>query len=371
VRIALNVCLGYSVTATEGQTVNDSVNATAKPIANAEGSSSPTNDRMAINSRHLYLNVGLTGILIGVVIFGSLYLTPATPGQPRQSIGIILIVASLPNAVLLLLSLIERLLPPAGPRKSLRSWVLHFQMSLFVNFMFVPAGIVTVIISSALSRYFGFNLGLVDLRFAEGRGLLALLGAVWVSAAVGDFFFYWFHRTLHKTSFLWQHHKLHHMDRELEAMTSNRQNWIEAFLQMVFMAIPMAILFKTDAVDGWQLGALGVAMATILSTLLTLGHMNVRFQVGWASLFFCSPQVHRIHHSRLPQHRDKNFAFVLPLWDVLFGTYCAPARDEFPPCGVDGEKEIQSFWESQIFTQREWWRMFQGWRRRGRDSALA
>jgi sterol desaturase/sphingolipid hydroxylase (fatty acid hydroxylase superfamily) len=61
-------------------------------------------------------------------------------------------------------------------------------------------------------------------------------------------------------------------------------------------------------------------------------------------------------------------AFV-PLWDVLFGTYYAPKWNEFPPTGVDGEREIQSFWEAHIFTFREWWKMFRAWRLR-RKAAL-
>ncbi len=90
---------------------------------------------------------------------------------------------------------------------------------------------------------------------------------------------------------------------------------------------------------------------------MILGHMNVRLQVGKASLFFCSPQVHRIHHSRLPHHFDKNFAFVFPMWDVLFGTYYAPAKDEFPPTGVPGERDVDSFWDAETFTLRAWWKL--------------
>src|SRR5215469_2290975 len=352
------------------------MNAEAQPMGHTDRSSGSTADRTARNSRHLLLEVGFAVFLIAALALGALYLVPATPGQSRQSSGISVLAALLPTAPPIFLSLIERLLPAAGPRKSLRTWLLHLQINLFVGLMFIPAGILAVVISSALSRHLGFSLGLLDLRvIAEGRGpgtgLLVLFGAVWVSGIVEDFFFYWFHRATHKSSFLWQHHKMHHMDRELEAMTLSRQNWMEAFLEMVFMAIPLALLFKTDALDAQEVGVLGSIIAGVYYTLLTLGHMNVRFQVGWASLFFCSPQVHRIHHSRLPQHRDKNFAFVLPLWDVLFGTYYAPARDEFPPCGVAGETEIESFWESQVFTQREWWKMFRAWRRRRSESAPA
>jgi hypothetical protein len=90
----------------------------------------------------------------------------------------------------------------------------------------------------------------------------------------------------------------------------------------------------------------------------------MRIQFGRASVLLVSTQTHRIHHSILPQHRDKNFANWFPIWDILFGTYYHPARDEFPPTGVEEEREITSLWESQVLTVREWWNMFCTWRRR-------
>jgi sterol desaturase/sphingolipid hydroxylase (fatty acid hydroxylase superfamily) len=263
----------------------------------------------------------------------------------------------LPFGTLILLSLVERLFPPAGPRKSLKQWFLHLQINIFWSLAAGLLFVLAIMAASALAHFAGFQPGFIDLRFAEGKGLPVVLAAVWVSAIVGDFFFYWYHRTLHKVHLLWQIHKMHHMDQELDALTVFRDNWLDTVGSAIFTALPMALLFKLDILDPWQLGLLGGASATALSTLLTLGHMNVRLQVGRASLLFCSPQVHRIHHSCLPQHFDKNFSVVFPLWDVLFGTYYSPVRNEFPPTGVPNEKEIQSFWEAQTFTLREWWKM--------------
>jgi len=179
---------------------------------------------------------------------------------------------------------------------------------------------------------------------------------------IGDFFFYWYHRTMHRSEVLWQHHKMHHMDRELDALTASRENWIGNSIVTVLMTVPVAVLFKLDEFDLWKIGLFAAVLMTTIQTVLQLGHMNVRLQAGKASVIWCTPQVHRIHHSCLPQHRDKNFAFVFPLWDVIFGTYYPPKRDEFPPTGVEGEREIGSFWESQIFALREWWKMFCTWR---------
>lgn len=47
-----------------------------------------------------------------------------------------------------------------------------------------------------------------------------------------------------------------------------------------------------------------------------------------------SPAFHRWHHAADEAGRDKNFAGLFPVWDLLFGTYYLP---EHPPkaCGVD------------------------------------
>jgi sterol desaturase/sphingolipid hydroxylase (fatty acid hydroxylase superfamily) len=142
------------------------------------------------------------------------------------------------------------------------------------------------------------------------------------------------------------------MDPELDATTWSRTNWIDAFFSSALIILPFTIVFRVDSLDPWELGTVGLII-TGVKFLLTAGHANVRVQVGWASIFWCTPQVHRIHHSRLPEHHDKNFAFTFPLWDVMFGTYHPPKRDEFPPTGVHGEAEIASFWEAQTFGPRE------------------
>ena len=308
--------------------------------------------------------VAFTLLLIAALVYQALKLVPAISNQPAAPPGAVLMTTLLPVGTLILLSLIERRLTPAGPRKSLKQWFVHLQINIFwsyaAGFLFAFAAMG----AAALARHWGFNPGLFDLRFAQGRGMLALFAAVWVSAIVGDFFFYWYHRTLHKFHILWQIHKMHHMDENLDVLTIFRDNWLDTVGSSIFSALPLALLFKLDNLDPGEIGLLAGIGATALSTLLTLGHMNVRLQLGKASLFFCSPQLHRIHHSRLPQHYDKNFAVVLPLWDFLFGTYYHPARDEFPPTGVPGETDFQSFWEAQIFTLREWWKMFRTWNER-------
>lgn len=82
-------------------------------------------------------------MLVGLLMYAALYLAPAISGKPNQRpLGAVLVPTLLPLGTLMLLSLIERLLPPAGPRKSLWS---YFSLTGSVS-------------SSRL----------IDLRFAEG-----------------------------------------------------------------------------------------------------------------------------------------------------------------------------------------------------------
>jgi sterol desaturase/sphingolipid hydroxylase (fatty acid hydroxylase superfamily) len=75
-----------------------------------------------------------------------------------------------------------------------------------------------------------------------------------------------------------------------------------------------------------------------------------------------SPQLHRIHHSRLLEHRDKNFAAYFPVWDLVFGTYFHPKWDEYPATGVHDEKDVERLADALVLPFREWSRMFHNWR---------
>jgi sterol desaturase/sphingolipid hydroxylase (fatty acid hydroxylase superfamily) len=303
--------------------------------------------------RRLALDLMFTAALFALLIFGLRVILPAIFGAGLPIVPA-LVAAVVPIVLTLLGSLLEWLLPTAGPRKSLEKWLLHLQITIFWFFAFTIVSIATLTSAGFVAASLGLKLGMIELKLGDGAGWAMLVAYAWLAAIVGDFFYYWYHRLMHKSFFFWQLHKLHHMDRELDATTWQRSNWIDTFASSILILLPFAIVFKLDSLNEWEVGLAGGTMIATLKFFLMSGHVNVRIQAGKASKFWCTPQVHRIHHSYLPEHQDKNFAFVFPMWDVIFGTYYQPKRDEFPPTGVLGEKEIQSFWEAQIFTLREW-----------------
>jgi sterol desaturase/sphingolipid hydroxylase (fatty acid hydroxylase superfamily) len=63
------------------------------------------------------------------------------------------------------------------------------------------------------------------------------------------------------------------------------------------------------------------------------------------SWLLLTPQMHRIHHSRESRHLDRNFAFIFPLWDVLFGTYYHPGPFEYPATGLASGDRVRTPWQ--------------------------
>ncbi|MFI4904937.1 MAG: sterol desaturase family protein, partial [Burkholderiales bacterium] len=89
-------------------------------------------------------------------------------------------------------------------------------------------------------------------------------------------------------------------------------------------------------------------------------HANVRLPLGGLTRVVVGPQAHRIHHSLEDAHADRNFAAVFPLWDILFGTFCAPRAGEYPRTGLHSGERVTSFWQANLLP-------FAGWRRMWRE----
>jgi len=153
---------------------------------------------------------------------------------------------------------------------------------------------------------------------------------------------YWMHRAQHKVPFLWAMHRLHHSEEAYAARTTTRHFWLEAIIKSaicypllaVFFAVPLPILF---------------AAGLIYTVNHVAAHMNVRLSLGRFSLWIQNPQYHRIHHSTEPKHYDKNFADLLPLLDVIFGTAHRPADGEFPSTGLVPSAKPATLFESFVW----------------------
>jgi sterol desaturase/sphingolipid hydroxylase (fatty acid hydroxylase superfamily) len=145
-------------------------------------------------------------------------------------------------------------------------------------------------------------------RFDLGRGVLG-----WTAALVGwDFLYYWNHRFMHESRYMWAIHVVHH--------SSERYNLSVAVRQ------PVADLFGTFVPYG-LLSWLGVAPDMVeTSRALNLIyqywiHTEAIGDLGAAEAVLNTPALHRVHHGTALKSIDRNHGGVLITWDRLFGTH--------------------------------------------------
>ena len=245
---------------------------------------------------------------------------------------------------------------PVERNQARRDKWLSFALSI-AYYVLMPFAIFlpTRYVSEPIIQHFGQPLLSANLDALVGTGIagqtVRQLLLPFIPMLILDFFYYWMHRAQHTFAPLWAQHKLHHTEYALCALTAARHHWLESVTHIFFVTIPVTILFRVTAGEG-----------ALLSILLTYWgffiHSNIKIPMGPLTRLLAGPQVHRIHHSALPEHFNRNYASFFPIWDVLFGTYCHPKVGEWPPTGMmDGER-VETVW-------RGIWLPFEGlWRNR-------
>ena len=142
----------------------------------------------------------------------------------------------------------------------------------------------------------------------------------WLHAIVGivalDFFAYVAHVLLHKTPLAWRFHRVHHSDQAVDVTTAFRQHPGETVWRVVWQ-LPAIMLF------GLPMGVVAVYLA-ISAANAQLEHANLRLPESpdrLLRLLFVTPNMHKLHHSRLQPETDSNYANIFSVWDRAFGTY--------------------------------------------------
>ena len=160
--------------------------------------------------------------------------------------------------------------------------------------------------------------------------LQLLLGIV-----VADGLDYWKHRALH-TVWGWRLHALHHGITRLHALRTARSHFGEVALRFLVVYAPLVAVGAPPAVLVWH--------ASLIGVLGVMGHSNVRLWLpSVAHRLVVTPHVHRLHHSNERAVADTNFANILPMWDLLFGTFSHPDEHVLRGVGVIGDEVPAGF----------------------------
>ena len=138
-----------------------------------------------------------------------------------------------------------------------------------------------------------------------------------------DFLEWLVHNLLHRVSWLWQFHKLHHSIQELDWIGNMRFHWMEIVFYKSLTYLPLVVL----GIDGGVI--LWVAIAGTL-----IGHLNhANLNISWGPIRYVlnSPRMHVWHHDLiLHGHKGQNFGIIFSAWDWIFGTAHMPATDKQP-----------------------------------------
>jgi len=248
--------------------------------------------------------------------------------------------------IMLLFGILEFYVPNAGVRKKSVDYLNNLKVYLF-NFLWVPvAGLIFAGFFVPISAKLG--VGFIDLSFMGAYGLPGIVLQFLLSFLVFDFFYYWMHRLTHVNVWLWQQHKVHHLDRSVSSMF--RDNFLEPVFEWIAITIPMSILFKFSPLNAY-------IFSLTAGTLIVWIHFNAKVRLGWANRLIASPQFHRIHHSTDPVKFMSNYATYFPIWDIVFGTYTHPEANEFPETGVEDQPDIYSLGSAQAYPFKRWAKM--------------
>lgn len=161
---------------------------------------------------------------------------------------------------------------------------------------------------------------------------------------LGDFLLYWIHRLFHRRR-LWPFHAVHHSSQQLDWLSTFRSHPVNEIVGNLFLTAPFLLLGFSPSASFLSPALLG------LYTIFV--HSDVNWSFGPLRYVFVSPAFHRWHHSKTPEAIDKNFASLLPLWDLLFHTTYFPTSQA--PANFGIHDPIPSTWWGQMlhpFRQR-------------------
>lgn len=159
-----------------------------------------------------------------------------------------------------------------------------------------------------------------------GTGPLALALAVlgW------DFIYYWNHRFMHESRYMWAIHVVHH--------SSERYNLSTALRQPVADAVGTFLPYSALTLLGIQPQLISSARGINLLYQYWI-HTDTIRQLGPLEKVLNTPSHHRVHHGSNHQYLDRNHGSILIVWDRLFGTF----EGESDPVAYGLTKNINTF----------------------------
>jgi sterol desaturase/sphingolipid hydroxylase (fatty acid hydroxylase superfamily) len=246
--------------------------------------------------------------------------------------------------IYILTFLLEAILPKKEnyPLTGRKGFKLDLMYIVFIDFMLAAIGFYAVTsvieyIFVALMAKAGITLPLLDVNVMP----IALQFLFFL--LVVDFVQFLGHFILHRFDFLWEFHKIHHAQEQLGFASTRHFHWFEYVVFKPLLYIPFGLL-------GYGAKEYVIYYLWFGYFFTFFSHCNVKVNWGFFNYVFINPDTHYWHHSKnSPGRFGVNFASVLPIWDLLFGTFYLPKDQKLKPqLGVHGQKEMPETFIGQM-----------------------
>ncbi len=247
---------------------------------------------------------------------------------------------------------------PVGQRPRIRDYGMNVLISVSTVYLSLPLGVAAAMWSSELHsllpwKPLSFTFHPIGAVTAVGPEL-EILAMIFVPLFLHDLWFYWSHRIEHCIPALWAFHRLHHSDERMNTSTWARDHFLQNTWRSFFSLFTLGLIVDLDLSEA---GKAALYSQTFLTGMSMFYHSAIKIQLPWLDRVLVTPQVHRIHHAVDPVYHNRNFADALPVFDILFGTYCRPRHAEFPDTGLGRDFPApRSLFAAQFGLVRATWR---------------
>lgn len=149
-------------------------------------------------------------------------------------------------------------------------------------------------------------------------------------------FVQWFtHVLLHRYTFLWKFHKVHHSVKEMGFAAHLRYHWMENIIYKPLKTLGVMILGGFEPEQAYIVHFIAISIGH-------LNHANIKLTWGPLKYVLNNPVMHLYHHAyTIPKDSHGiNFGISLSIWDYIFKTDHVPEDSGTIELGFPGDENF-------------------------------
>ncbi|NUR61632.1 MAG: sterol desaturase family protein [Catenulispora sp.] len=140
-----------------------------------------------------------------------------------------------------------------------------------------------------------------------------------------DLLWYGYHRAAHTFGRMWRVHALHHAPSQLYVLMHQVFHPLDLLVSRFVISL---LVFRFTGIEPDA----AFAAVAVLGLQQTVSHVNSDIRVGWVNYVLIGAETHRRHHAVAT---GANYGSVVPLWDIVFGTFAYDPRRIPDAMGLD------------------------------------